>query len=153
MKLKLSVLFLLFTLLLGLCVFLFLAKRIASTPKQTIIINHHTFFITVAKSNEEKTVGLSHQLSLAQDQGMLFPFDTAAYYTFWMKDMKFSIDIIFIANNRIVTIYHSVPYPKDATQPLPIYQSSQPADMVLELSAGITKKYTIQEGDLVQTNL
>ena len=49
--------------------------------------------------------GLSIKNTLNESEGMLFPFDTPGEYSFWMKDMKFPIDIIWIDSNyKIVYI-------------------------------------------------
>ena len=74
----------------------------------TVSMNNKTFKVTVAKTIEEKQKGLSGQKSLGQDKGMLFVFNEKGYYSFWMKDMKFPIDIIFIDGETIVTIYKNI---------------------------------------------
>lgn len=129
------------------------ATPLGQSPSSTITINKHAFRVIVAKSDNEKEIGLSNKSSLASDQGMLFPFQTADYYAFWMKNMKFPIDIIYINNSRIVTIFHSVPSPKNTNDQLPIYKPSQPANNVLEINAGLAKKYNFKEGDAVQIQL
>src|SRR5690349_12394377 len=64
------------------------------TPR--ITIDNATFSVVVAKTPEEREKGLSGRDSLAQNSGMLFVFDHPDTYTFWMKGMKFPLDMIFI---------------------------------------------------------
>ena len=126
---------------------------ITSRPKSTVTIDGHTFYVAVANTEKVKEIGLSNTTSLPQDQGMLFPFSSPAFYAFWMRNMKFPIDIVYIANKKIVTIFPSVPAPKSASASLPIYKPNQPADTVLEINAGLSNKYHFSVGDAVSTSL
>lgn len=123
-------------------------KTRSKTPTATI--NNHTFKLELAKTQKEKEIGLSNKKSLGKDAGMLFLFEKPDYYSFWMRNMRFSIDIIYIKDNRIVTIHKNVKPPKDANENLLVYNSSQPADKVLEIDAGLSEKYNFKEGDIVK---
>ena len=116
----------------------------------TATINNHTFNIEIAKTLKEKEIGLSTKKILSQNAGMLFLFNKPAYYPFWMKNMKFPIDIIFIRNGRIVTIHKNVKPPTNSNENPPIYRSSEPADIVLEINAGLSEKYNFKEGDVMR---
>lgn len=116
----------------------------------TANINNHTFNLEIAKTPKEKETGLSAKKTLEKNSGMLFPFEKPGYYAFWMKNMKFSIDIIYIRNGRIVTIHKNVKPPINANENPTIYNSSEPADTVLEINAGLAQKYNIKEGDIVK---
>jgi uncharacterized protein len=115
-----------------------------------IIINNNSFNLLVAKTNKDKEIGLSKHSSLPINQAMIFPFGKAGFYGFWMKNMKFPIDIIFIKNNKIVTIFENVKPPKLSTESLPVYQSSEMADTVIEINAGLSEKQKIKIGDQVK---
>lgn len=115
----------------------------------TAKINNHTFQLTVARSIEEKEIGLSKTTSLFQNQGMIFLFEKPDYYAFWMKNMKLPIDIIFINNDRIVTIRTNLQPPKQEESPI-IYTPLKPADKVLEIQAGLSEKYNFKNGDIVK---
>lgn len=123
------------------------------TKTGKVTIKNHTFTVYEAQTEKEKEIGLSSRNSLSDNQGMIFSFDKADYYGFWMRNMKFSIDIVYIYNKKIVTIFSNVPFPKDATQELKVYTPSEPADTVLELKAGIANKYNFNVGDSVTTSL
>lgn len=116
-----------------------------------VTINNHTFTVEVAKSSAEKEKGLSGRSSLPSNHGMYFPFDSADYYSFWMKDMQFPIDIIYISHGKVVTIFANV---KPAVNPsTTVVKPKQPADAVLELHAGSAKTYSIKEGDSIAISL
>ena len=116
-------------------------------------IKGHTFTLLQAKSEKDKQIGLSGRASLEDNQGMIFIFDKADYYGFWMKNMKFPIDILFLNNKKIVTIFPNVPNPKNLSDQLPIYTPTQPADTVIELKAGTATKNNFQTGDSVTISL
>lgn len=115
-----------------------------------ITINHHSFIVDIAKTEQEKEIGLAKYAFLPENHGMYFPFDHPDYYTFWMKNMKFPIDIIFLDHNRIVAIFPSVASPKKGQKDLPTYQTPSLSDAVLEINAGLSKKYNFRVGDSVQ---
>jgi len=124
-------------------------------PKSQVTIDKQTFSVEVATTSAQQASGLSGRASLPQNQGMLFNFPVADRYPFWMKDMKFPLDMLFIHNNKIVTIFQNVPAPKDPnnTNTLPIYAPDSPANQVLEINAGLSKKYGFKKGDTVTTEI
>lgn len=67
---------------------------------KTVEVKGQTFKVAIADTDEKRTKGLSGRDNLAQDQGMLFLFDKPGNYPFWMKDMRFPIDIIFFARYK-----------------------------------------------------
>ncbi|MDP3941244.1 MAG: DUF192 domain-containing protein [bacterium] len=117
-----------------------------------IVIKDKTFKLLVAKTEKEKETGLSGKKSLAQDTGMLFPYEQKATPTFWMRGMQFPIDIIFINDGKIVTLYKNAK-PPSSDQNLSLYRPTQPIDNVLEINAGLSEKYGFNEGDAVQITL
>jgi len=89
-------------------------------------INGHVFSLYLAQTSEEQEIGLAKYKSLALNQGMIFLFDKEAYYSFWMKNMRFPIDIIFISGNKVVDVFNNVPvWPNDN---LPVYTTKTKAD-------------------------
>lgn len=112
--------------------------------RPTAQIRDHKFYLLTAKNDKDKQVGLSKYKKIEEDKGMVFVFEKSGLYPFWMKDMKFPIDIIYINQNRIVTIYKNLP--KDN---LTIYSPTQNADKVLEINANLSDKYGFAVGDSV----
>ena len=124
------------------------------TPAAKVTIDNQTFSVEIATTSAEQQQGLSGRNSLPQDQGMLFIFKTPDRYAFWMKGMKFPLDIVFINKNKIVSISHDVPAPKDTNEAnLPVYTPDSPADQALEINAGLAKKFDFQKGDDVGVKL
>lgn len=93
--------------------------------------------------------GLSGRPGLAPDEGMLFLFETPRIQSFWMKEMRFPIDIVWIRDGRVVGISPNLPVPKNPQQ-LPQYPSPVPCDVVLELRAGAARHWGLLIGDAVR---
>lgn len=122
-----------------------LKNKIGEREKmQVLYVNEHPIFIQVVTGGEEQERGLGGLDSLPTDQGMLFSFKESDLYAFWMKDMRFPIDIIWVgANLVVVDIAKDVPpgsYPA-------IFRPRAPALSVLELNAGSAERYGVNIGD------
>lgn len=110
--------------------------------------------LDVVDTPETREKGLSGRNSLADDKGMLFIFDEPTIPSFWMKGMKFPIDIIFLNDNKIVTIHKNVPQPKTTTElPTAYYQPDSLVNRTIELKAGMADKYNLKVGDTVDIAL
>lgn len=92
--------------------------------------------------------GLSGRTSLAQEKGMLFVFPKPDYYRFWMPDMNFPIDIIWITKNRVADMEKNVTNKFDPQNPV-FYTPSQPVEYVLEVNAGFSGKENINVGNKI----
>ena len=119
---------------------------------KSVVIDSKTYNVEVATTKADQEKGLSGRSSLAQNHGMYFIFSQQGRYSFWMKDMKFPIDIIFINDNKIVAIFPNVPAPT-SNLALPVYTPDQPANRVLETPAGDAKNNNFKIGDKVSTSL
>lgn len=129
-------------------------KTVAASPtipKPYLILNNATLNLEIADTPQKQKLGLSGHSPLAENQAMLFPYSPPTQVVFWMKDMTFAIDIIYIANGKIVQIYPNVPFPPRDTAPeqLERYPSNQPIDYVLETTAGWSQRHKINVGDTV----
>ena len=122
--------------------------------KTTVTLAKQKVTLDVADTEKARETGLSGRNSLSDNQGMLFLFDEPSIPSFWMKGMKFPIDIVFLNNNKIVTIFKNVPAPKTVTEtPNVYYQPSSPSDKVIELKAGMADKYNLHQGDTIKLSL
>jgi hypothetical protein len=99
----------------------------------------------VAASPLARMRGLSGHAPLGPDEGMLFLFSSSQKYSFWMKDMKFPIDIIWIDGTRIVDITEDVPAPSGQGA-LPTFRPKQAANAVLEVNAGYARQHGLAAG-------
>ncbi len=102
--------------------------------------------VSIADNEEERSKGLSGVESLKEEEGKLFIFDKEGRYGFWMKDMLFPIDIIWIDNSgHVVHIEESVlpdSYPT-------IYSTPVSARFVLEVNAFFVDTFNVDIGDKV----
>lgn len=115
--------------------------------KTTIRISGQEIQVEIADTEEKRSRGLSGRKNLPEDSGMLFLFELPAEYSFWMKDMRFSLDIIWIdENKKIVAISENISpntYPNS-------FSPSQNVKYVLEVNAGWAGKNAVQEEDVVE---
>jgi uncharacterized membrane protein (UPF0127 family) len=120
--------------------------------KSEVKINEITIPVEVAKTDVQRRKGLSNQDGLPEGEGMFFEFAQKDIKPpFWMKDMRFAIDILWIDDNEIVQIDTNVQPPESGTadDSLILYIPNQPIDYVLELNAGFTDAHNIKTGDTV----
>jgi uncharacterized protein len=103
----------------------------------------------VADDEPSRQRGLSGRDRLAPDAGMLFLLPTDAP-RFWMKDMRFAIDIVWIKNGRVVDVTADVPAPAGPDAPLPTYSPERPANRALEVNAGWAAEHGVERGDPVR---
>lgn len=111
-------------------------------------INDTKIPVEIVKTPAEVQKGLSGRPYLDQDKGMLFIFSKTDYYRFWMPDMHFPIDIIWINNSIIVDISHNVSNKFDPAKPK-FYSPTKKVNYVLEVNAGFSKENNIKIGDTV----
>lgn len=111
------------------------------TPTQSVKVE-------VVASELAVSQGLSGRLVLADNEGMLFVFKDSQQRSFWMKDMQFNLDIIWLNKGKIVDIWSNAP--KSVLGQIPAqYQSPNPADMVLEVVAGQSSVWGLKIGDTI----
>ena len=118
--------------------------------QQIIVVGAQELSVEVVRTPEEITLGLGNRDQLGAD-GMLFVFDQSRQAWFWMKNMRFDIDIVWIYQGKVINITQNVPHPR-ATTPdseLPLYSSGVAVDMVLELVAGDALRRGITVGSAV----
>ncbi len=119
---------------------------IASSQK-TISIRGHVFKAEIVATDNDKQRGLGGRKSICTDCGMLFVFDSPNRYSFWMKDMRFALDLLWIMEDKVVFIEKNIPPSFPGTMNPPA-----DAEQVLELSAGAVDKFGIVVGDSVLMN-
>jgi uncharacterized membrane protein (UPF0127 family) len=105
--------------------------------------------LEVADTNELREKGLSDRETLAHD-GMIFIFDRPSLQTFWMKDMKFNIDIVWVddsgeviqINENVSRFTYNSTYPEYSQK----FTSELPVKYVIELEAGKSKILNLKVG-------
>ncbi len=102
--------------------------------------------VTIVRTPEEMTKGLSGHAPLANKEGMLFMFDTEGIYSFWMNDMTFALDILWLnKDGKIVYIEENLM--PCTTDNCPKYTSQDLAQYVLEVPSGYIKTHLLKIGD------
>ncbi len=123
----------------------YLKAREYLLPKTVLTFGGVKIVVEIADTPISRTRGLGGHTPLAENQGMLFLFPQADRHQFWMKDMKFPLDIVWLQNGRVVDIAPRVPV--STTADLPVYTPRLPATSVLELKAGFTERHGVKIGD------
>jgi len=121
-----------------------------NTNSKEVSVGNTKISVEIASTNETRQKGLGQRANLPQGSGMLFVFDQKdVIRSFWMKDMQFPLDFIWIKDAKIVQIDKNIPVPSPGTDDsnLTIYTSNSPVDYVLEVNAGFCDKNNIKEGD------
>lgn len=101
--------------------------------------------VEIADTPALRERGLSGRQGLASGHGMLFLFGRTDRYGFWMKDMLFPIDIIWIRDGAVVDFMTDVP-PVPAGVVPPSYFAREPIDAVLEVPAGFCRERGLRIG-------
>lgn len=116
-------------------------------PITSVTIGATTIQVEVADTAASREQGLSGRESLGEGSGMLFVFDMPGNYGFWMKDMKFSLDILFAdEQGKIVSIYGDLAPDSYKKNPPKVFYPASPAKYVLEVPTGFAKTHAIAEG-------
>ncbi len=110
-------------------------------------IGDKTINLELSITTEEKAQGLSGRKNLPADTGMLFVFEKEGNYHFWMKDMKFAIDMIWIGQNLRVTEIKKDAKPNSYPQ---VFGGQVKSLYVLEVPAGFSTENNIKVGDKVE---
>ena len=109
--------------------------------------------VDLAVSAEERVQGLSGRQSLGTDRAMLFVYEADAPRTFWMPDMHFPLDMVWIRSDCVVDgVTNDVPNPplESPRDQLPRYPSTGPVRFILEINAGEAEARGIVPGSPVQ---
>jgi len=116
-------------------------------PSRTVSLDGQTIRVMIADTEASREQGLGGLPGLAPDEGMLFIFPQDGVYAFWMKDMRFSIDMVWLSSSgKVIYIAQNISpntFPKD-------FGPHSPARYVLELPANYTKEYNVSIGDIVR---
>jgi len=110
----------------------------------TLTIKEKAFIIEVADTDDKRQQGLMNRDKLAVDHGMIFIFDAAGYYSFWMKNTKIPLDLVYLdAAGKVVDIFLLKPNDETSVSP------TQPVKFAIELNAGTAKTLGLARGDTI----
>lgn len=118
-----------------------------------VVVNGVVLVADIAATVEQMTMGLSVKDSLNENEAMLFVFDQEAEHTFWMRNMKFPLDIIWIdADKSVVHIEHNL-QPCSSGLFCPTYKPIGDSLYALETVGGFAQKHDIVKGTMVEFQL
>ena len=110
-----------------------------------LYIKDKEIWAEVAKTPEERTIGLMGRKNLGKDEGMLFIFESEDYHGFWMKNTQIPLSIAFISKEgRIIGIRNMEPFTLESHMP------TKPVLYALEMKKGWFSKNGIQVGDVIR---
>ena len=121
---------------------------VVNTPSytHTLRINKSSLSVAVADTDELRSLGLSFTAQLRSNQGMIFEFPNPMPVAFWMKDMRYPLDIIWISTDKKVVGYvenfQPNTYPKTVSPKVLV-------QYVLEVPAGFVRTNGITFGAVV----
>lgn len=129
---------------------LFCAACVAQEPY--VRLKGEKFTVEIADTSEKQQLGLMFRDGMPRDHGMLFIFPTEGMRSFWMKNTRIPLDILYFDKDlRLVSVVNGARPCRKAQ--CPGYPSSGPAMYVLEINAGLAAELELQAGDPMELNL
>ena len=114
-----------------------------------VILKGQRFTVDLAETAEQQALGLMFREEMADDHGMLFIFPVEARRSFWMKNTRIPLDILYFDGDlALVSLWQNVR--PCAADPCPSYPSRAPARYVLELNAGTAASLGVERGDRLE---
>lgn len=101
----------------------------------------------VVNTKSSRALGLSGRSKMKDNEGMLFVFDHPGKYGFWMKDMTFALDIVWINNNGVVVAIERNLTPESYPT---TFMNDADASYVLEINGGLSEKFGLYLGSKVR---
>ena len=109
-------------------------------------------YVEVEQDPAYQSLGLMFRTRLEADHGMLFIYSSERYLSFWMKNTKIPLDILYFDSElKLVTMIDNALPCRSET--CPSYPSTEPARYVLEINGGLAQQWGVQTGDLMELNL
>ena len=123
-------------------------SSVYGNPYTWVTIRHTAIKAEVVESPEKLYLGLSHRRELPEGRGMFFVMPSEEYQQFCMRGMRFSLDIIWIAQGKVMGIHENIA-PEDQRT----FTSPAPVRYVLEVPGGFCDKHGIRVNDPVKFTL
>lgn len=128
------------------CMLIFIACTACASGEPSVELGGKHFKVDIADSSEEQALGLMFRDSMPADQGMLFIFPNEAPRSFWMKNTRIPLDIMYFDKDLKMVSISAGAKPCKVSR-CPSYPSKGPAQYVLELNAGMASKLGVEAGD------
>lgn len=121
--------------------------------KGSVIVDNYKILVDIALTDKQVQDGLSIKNSLNENEGMLFFLGEPRKASFWMKNMKFPIDIIWLNETFSIVHIEQDLQPCESVFNCKSYKPNSEALYVLETIDGFTKKHNIQIGNKIDFQL
>jgi len=122
-----------------------------ATGESFVELKGQRFSVEIADDREAQAMGLMFRDRLPPDQGMLFIFRDERSRSFWMKNTRIPLDIMYFSSGlELINVAKAVPC---RVQQCPPYPSDGPAMYVLELNAGTASELGLVPGDVMTLDL
>lgn len=118
----------------------------ACSAGPSVEIGGKRFIVEIADTQEKQALGLMYREELEDDRGMFFLFPNEAPRSFWMKNCRIPLDILYF-DKDLKMVSAALNAPPCRTRVCPNYPSKAPAMYVLELNAGKANELGIKVGD------
>ena len=109
----------------------------------------HSFRLEIARTPEERARGYMFREAVGPEEGMLFLFPGDDFHSFWMKNCRVSLDLVWLSEGLTV-VHLEKRVPPCRRDPCPSYPPMRKARLVLEVKAGMAEKAGLQVGDPVR---
>ena len=117
-----------------------------------VVLKGERFTVELAETGEKQALGLMFREHLDDDRGMLFLFPGEARRSFWMKNTRIPLDILYFdAERRLVSVAENAQPCR--TERCPPYPSTGPAKYVLELNSGKAAELGVRPGDELEIHI
>jgi len=123
-------------------------------PRGTIKVDEHVLEVQIADTEPRRVRGLMFQEQLPYNQGMIFVFEESGFYSLWMLNMQFPLDMIwFDSDGKVVYIDKNVPPCKSALETVTCTTNNSAeneAKYILEVTAGFVDEFEITEDSILE---
>jgi uncharacterized membrane protein (UPF0127 family) len=117
-----------------------------------VVLKGERFTVELAESQQKQALGLMFRDSMPDDHGMLFIFPAEGFRSFWMKNTRIPLDILYFDEDlKLVSVAENAQPCR--TRRCPSYPSDGPAKYVLELNAGKAAELGLRPGDELRLRL
>jgi len=120
-------------------------SQFGNTEKE-IRLNGNNFLAEVVDTPEKRALGLSGRPELCLECAMLFIFEKPNEVSFWMKDMRFDLDIAWISGDEVIGIAKNISHARGSVE---VVRAPGFVDKVLEINAGVSDRLNLKAGDKV----
>lgn len=135
-----------------LCVLMLVACTACASGSPSVEIGGKSFSVEIADTQEKQVLGLMFRDTMPADEGMIFIFPNEAPRSFWMKNTRIPLDIMYF-DKDLIMVSISANTPPCRVNRCPSYPSIKPAMYVLELNAGTASELGVGPGDRLLIDL